>query len=166
MPSVQKITPCLWFDGQAEQAATFYTGIFPNSRIDTVSHFGETGFEIHGRPAGSVMTVDFVLDGQSFTGLNGGPAFKFTEAISFQVLCDTQEEIDHYWEKLAEGGDERAKQCGWLKDQFGVSWQVVPAALTDMVKDPDSEASQRTMAAMLQMEKLDIAELERAFRGE
>jgi len=164
MPT-QGITPFLWFDDQAEEAAKFYTGIFPNSRIVRTSRYGEAGKEIHRRPPGSVMTVEFELDGRTFTGLNGGPVFKFNEAISFQVFCDTQEEVDYYWEKLSEGGDERARQCGWLKDRYGVSWQVVPAILTDLVADPNSEKSQRAMAAMLEMEKLDIAALQRAYDG-
>jgi predicted 3-demethylubiquinone-9 3-methyltransferase (glyoxalase superfamily) len=126
MPAVRKIAPCLWFDDQAEQAAELYTRIFPNSGIGTITRYGEAGREIHGRPPGSVMTVAFTLDGQPFTALNGGPVFRFNEAISFQVMCDTQDEVDYYWEKLGEGGDPRARQCGWLKDRFSVSWQVVP----------------------------------------
>ena len=124
--TTQKIVPCLWFDSQAEEAAKYYTGIFKNSKITNVSHYTEAGREIHGRKAGSVMTVAFELDGQPFTALNGGPDFKFNEAISFQVICETQKEIDHYWDKLSQGGDPKAQQCGWLKDKFGLSWQVVP----------------------------------------
>lgn len=165
MPAIQRIAPCLWFDDQAEQAATFYTGIFPNSEIGSIARYGEVGYEFHGRPAGSVLTVAFTLDGQAFTALNGGPVFTFNEAISLQVFCETQEEVDHYWAKLSEGGDERAQQCGWLKDKFGVSWQVVPTIVPEMVKDPESEKSQRAMAAILQMKKLDIAEIERAYHG-
>jgi predicted 3-demethylubiquinone-9 3-methyltransferase (glyoxalase superfamily) len=165
MPVVPKIAPCLWFDDQAEEAATFYTGIFPDARIVAVTRYGEAGHEIHGRPAGSVMTVEFELGGQPFTALNGGPVFEFNEAISFQILCETQEEVDHYWDRLGAGGDEAAKQCGWLKDRYGVSWQVVPAALNALVSDPDSEKSQRAMAAMLRMKKLDIAALQRAYDG-
>jgi predicted 3-demethylubiquinone-9 3-methyltransferase (glyoxalase superfamily) len=160
-----QIAPCLWFDHQAEEAAKYYTGIFKNSKIADVSRYSEVGKEIHGRQPGSVMTVAFELDGQKFTALNGGPDFKFNEAVSFQVFCDTQEDIDYYWEKLGKGGDPKAQQCGWLKDQYGVSWQVVPAILSEMVKDPSSEKSQRAFAAMLQMKKLDIKELKRAYEG-
>src|SRR5215203_7091680 len=163
MPSLRKITPCLWFDDQAEEAATFYVSVFPDSRIVKVSRYGEAGFEIHGRPAGSVMTVLFELAGQSFTALNGGPVFKFNEAVSFEVECATQEEVDYFWDRLSEGGDPRAQQCGWLKDRFGLSWQVVPAILNDLVSDPRSPKSQRAMQAMLGMKKLDVAELQRAY---
>ena len=166
MANIQRIAPFLWFDDQAEDAAEYYVSIFKNARIVNVSRYGEAGQDIHGRPAGSVMTVDFELDGQSFTALNGGPLFKFTEAISFQVNCETQEEIDDYWEKLTEGGDEKAQQCGWLKDKFGVSWQVVPSGLTEIFADHKSAGHQRAMTAMLQMKKLDIAELKRAYAGE
>jgi predicted 3-demethylubiquinone-9 3-methyltransferase (glyoxalase superfamily) len=160
-----RIAPCLWFDSQGEEAARFYTSIFTNSRIVKVSRYAEAGKEIHGRPAGSVMTVVFELDGQPFTALNGGPVFKFNEAISLQIYCETQAEIDHYWDKLAKGGDVNAQQCGWLKDKYGVSWQVVPTVLIDMLSDPDSARSQRAMTAMLKMKKLDIAQLERAYSG-
>ena len=160
------ITPFLWFDTEAEEAARFYTSIFPRSKITHVSRYGEEGQEIHGKPAGSVMTVVFELDGQPFTALNGGPMFKFNEAVSFQVTCETAEEVDHYWEKLSEGGDPSAQQCGWLKDRYGLSWQVVPSALSKMLSDPDSAKSQRVMKALLQMKKLDLSELERAYRGE
>jgi predicted 3-demethylubiquinone-9 3-methyltransferase (glyoxalase superfamily) len=165
MQSNQKITPCLWFDDQAEEAAKFYTAIFRNSKIVNIARYGEVGREIHGKPAGSVMTVAFELDGQAFTALNGGPIFKFNEAISLQINCDTQEEVDYFWAKLSAGGDEKAQQCGWLKDKYGVSWQVVPRALIEMINDPDSEKSQRAMAAMLQMKKIDIDELKRAYAG-
>ena len=165
MQVIQKITPCLWFDDQAEEAVKFYTVIFRNSKIVNIARYGEAGREIHRKPAGSVMTVAFELDGQPFTALNGGPVFKFNEAISFQINCETQEEVDYYWEKLSEGGDEKAQQCGWLKDKYGVSWQVVPKVLPEMVSNPDSEKSQRAMKAMLQMKKIDIAELERAYAG-
>ena len=161
----QKITPCLWFDDQAEEAVTFYTGIFRNSKVLNVSRYGEAGHEIHGKPAGPVLTVAFELEGQAFTALNGGPVFRFNEAISFQVDCETQEEVDHYWEKLSEGGEPKAQQCGWLKDKYGVSWQVVPRVLVEMMSDPDSGKSGRAMEAMLQMKKIDIAELKRAYRG-
>lgn len=165
MPTIQKITPCLWFDDQAEEASRFYTAIFPNSRISDISRYGEAGREVHGRPAGSVMTVAFELDGQAFTALNGGPVFKFNEAISLQIHCATQQEVDHYWTKLSAGGDESAQQCGWLKDRYGVSWQVVPSALIEMLTASDHAAAQRAMTAMLQMKKLDIAALRRAFSG-
>ena len=159
----RRITPCLWFDGQAEEAAAFYTSIFERSRILEVARYGEAGREVHGHSAGTVMTVSFELDGQAFTALNGGPMFEFNEAVSFQVHCETQEEVDHYWEKLSAGGEEQ--QCGWLKDKFGVSWQIVPAVVPAMFADPDSEKSNRAMEALLRMKKLDIAELERAFAG-
>jgi predicted 3-demethylubiquinone-9 3-methyltransferase (glyoxalase superfamily) len=165
MAVVRRIAPCLWFDDQAEEAAKYYTSIFRNSKIGTIARYGEAGHEFHGRPAGSVMTVAFELDGQPFTALNGGPLFRFNEAISFQVMCETQEEVDYYWEKLGRGGDVKAQQCGWLKDRFGVSWQVVPEVVAQLLSDPDSEKSQRAMQALLQMKKLDIAELERAYAG-
>jgi predicted 3-demethylubiquinone-9 3-methyltransferase (glyoxalase superfamily) len=165
MPVARKITPCLWFDGQAEEAATFYTSIFGNSKIVTVARYGEAGREVHGQPAGTVMIVAFELDGQPFTALNGGPMFEFNEAISFQVDCQTQEEVDYYWAKLSEGGDERAQQCGWLKDRYGVSWQIVPSVLPELIGDPDPERSRRAMEAMLQMKKIDIAALKRAAAG-
>jgi predicted 3-demethylubiquinone-9 3-methyltransferase (glyoxalase superfamily) len=165
MPDVWKITPCLWFDAQAEEAARFYTAIFKNSWIVSMTRYGEAGHEVHGRPAGTVMVVAFELDGQAFTALNGGPVFTFNEAISFQVNCETQEELDYYWGKLSEGGDEQAQQCGWLKDRYGVSWQVIPTALPGMLQDADAEKSQRVMRAMLQMKKMDIEELKRAYDG-
>lgn len=162
---MQRITPRLWFDDQAEEAAGFYTAIFRNARIVNVSRYGEAGYKVHGRPAGSVMTVAFELDGQTFTALNGGPVFKFNEAISLQVNCETQEDVDYYWEKLSAGGDAAAQQCGWLKDKYGVSWQVVPRILIEMLTDPDPAKSQRAMTAMLQMKKIDIGELKRAYAG-
>jgi predicted 3-demethylubiquinone-9 3-methyltransferase (glyoxalase superfamily) len=165
MTSIQPITPCLWFDAQAEEAATFYTTVFPNSRIGSVRRYGKEGFEIHGRPEGTAMTVEFEINGQPFVALNGGPLFKFTEAVSFQVFCETQADIDYYWEKLTQGGDPAAQQCGWLKDKYGVSWQVVPTVLATLVGDPDSAKSERAMKAMLQMKKLDIEELKRAYEG-
>ena len=166
MTAVQPITPCLWFDSQAEEAARYYTGIFKPSKIGRISRYTEAGREVHGRPAGTVMTVEFELNGQPFTALNGGPVFTFNEAISFQIMCRTQEEVDHYWNKLTAGGDKNAQQCGWLKDKYGMSWQVVPTVLIEMVSDPDKERSGRAMQAMLQMKKLDIAELQRAYQGE
>lgn len=165
MATLQRIRPCLWFDHQAEPAAQFYTGIFSNSRIVTVTRYGTAGFEIHQRPAGSVMTVEFELDGQRFTALNGGPLFTFNEAVSLEVHCTNQEEIDHYWEKLGNGGDPTAQQCGWLKDRFGLSWQVVPTDWSSKLAEPDSPGSQRAFAAMMTMKKLDIAALERAYEG-
>jgi predicted 3-demethylubiquinone-9 3-methyltransferase (glyoxalase superfamily) len=165
MAQIQKITPCLWFDDQAEEAATFYTRIFRNSRITKVTRYGKAGHEIHGRPAGTVMAVAFELEGQSFSALNGGPLFKFNEAISLQVMCTRQEEVDHYWAKLSEGGDKKAQQCGWLKDKYGLSWQVVPTVLLDMLSDPDPRRSERAMEAMLKMKKFDIDTLKRAHAG-
>jgi predicted 3-demethylubiquinone-9 3-methyltransferase (glyoxalase superfamily) len=163
--SPHKITPCLWFDTEAEDAAKFYCAIFDNSRIGKISHFNEEGFEIHGKPAGSVMAVEFELDGQKFAALNGGPQFKFDEAISFQVHCKDQNEVDYYWERLTAGGGQESP-CGWLKDKFGLSWQVVPDALFEMLTGKDNAASQRVTKAFLQMKKFDIAALERAFAGE
>lgn len=165
MPTIQRITPCLWFDDQGEDAARFYTEIFPNSRILGIARYGEAGKEVHGRPPGSVMVVEFELDGQKFTALNGGPHFKFNEAISLQVMCDTQEEVDHYWDKLSAGGDPRAQQCGWLKDRFGLSWQVVPRVITKLMSDPDTAKSGKAMSAVMKMKKIDIAQVERAYAG-
>jgi predicted 3-demethylubiquinone-9 3-methyltransferase (glyoxalase superfamily) len=165
MAHAKRIAPCLWFDDQAEEAAKFYTSIFKNSRIGRISRYGEAGREFHGKSPGTAMTVAFELDGQPFTALNGGPAFKFNEAISLQVSCADQGEVDHYWEKLSAGGDPKAQQCGWLKDRFGVSWQIVPDALADMMADPDAARSGRVMSALLQMKKLDIDTLRRAFGG-
>ncbi len=162
MATLQRITPCLWFDDQAELAARFYTSLFPNSKITRISRYGEAGKEVHGRPPGSVMTVEFELDGQSFTALNGGPVFTFTEAVSFQINCRTQEEVDHYWTRLSEGGDEKAQQCGWLKDRYGLSWQVVPTVLMELLTDKDPRRSGRVMQALHEMKKPDIAALQRA----
>jgi predicted 3-demethylubiquinone-9 3-methyltransferase (glyoxalase superfamily) len=153
---MNEITPCLWFDTEGEDAAKLYTSVFPNSKILNISRYGEAG----PRDAGTVMTVDFELGGQKFLALNGGPEFKFSEAISFQVSCETQDEVDMFWTKLSEGGEEGP--CGWLKDRFGLSWQIVPTALPRLLGDPDQEKAQRVMAAMLKMRKIDIAELERA----
>jgi predicted 3-demethylubiquinone-9 3-methyltransferase (glyoxalase superfamily) len=162
VPKLQKITPFMWFDNQAEEAARFYTGIFKNASITAITHYGEAGKEVHGRPPGSVMTVAFQLEGENFTALNGGPHFKFTPAISFVVNCDTQEEVDYYWDKLSAGGDENARQCGWLADKFGASWQVVPRLLIELLTGEDSARSERAMAAMLKMKKIDIEALKRA----
>jgi len=155
----QKITPNLWFDTEAEEAAGFYTSVFENSRIVHVSRYTEAG----PRPAGTVMTVEFELDGQRFVGINGGPQFTFSEAVSFQISCATQDEVDHYWERLSDGGEEG--RCGWLKDRYGLSWQVVPAGMAEVFADPDPERARRAMQAMLAMGKLDIAALRRAADG-
>jgi predicted 3-demethylubiquinone-9 3-methyltransferase (glyoxalase superfamily) len=155
---IQKITPFLWFDHQAEEAVRFYTSIFKTSKVETVTRYGEVG----PGPKGSVMTVAFQIEGQQFVALNGGPHFKFTEAISFVVNCETQQEVDEFWAKLSAGGQE--VQCGWLKDKYGLSWQIVPTVLIDMLQDKDAERSQRVMKAMLQMKKIDIARLEEAYR--
>jgi len=157
-----KITPCLWFDHQAEEAASFYTAIFPGSCIVSTTRYTDAGFELHHKPAGSVMTVAFELDGQPFVALNGGPVFRFNEAVSLQIGCADQVEVDHYWEKLSAGGDPAAQQCGWLKDKFGVSWQVVPYLLTELLQQPDAARARRVTQAMLQMRKLDIEALARA----
>jgi predicted 3-demethylubiquinone-9 3-methyltransferase (glyoxalase superfamily) len=159
-----KIVPCLWFDSEAEEAARFYTGVFPDSRIVQITHYAEAGKEIHGRQPGSVLTVAFRLQGQDFTALNGGPVFKFNEALSLQIMCDTQEEVDHYWSRLSHVP--QAEQCGWLKDRYGVSWQVVPTAMLEMLEHPDRAKVERAFAAMMQMKKLDIAALKKAFEGE
>lgn len=160
-----RIQPCLWFDNQGEAAARFYAEIFPRSRIGAIARYGEAGHDIHGRPAGSVMTVQFELDGQPFLALNGGPMFRFNEAVSLMVGCDTQDEIDHYWRRLGDGGDAGARQCGWLKDRYGLSWQIVPAQMAGWMGGPDMAAAQRVMQALLGMQKLDIAVLERAHAG-
>ena len=159
----QKIVPCLWFDNQAEDAVKFYVSIFKNSSIDGVVRYGKEGFEIHHMKEGTVMTMDFKIEGQRFIALNGGPVFKFNEAISFQVYCETQQKVDYYWEKLSEGGDPNAQQCGWLKDKYGVSWQVIPTILIKMLKDQDSNKSQKVMKTMLQMKKIDIQSLSHAY---
>jgi len=163
--ATQRIMPCLWFDTQAEEAANFYVSIFRNSRITAVSRYGEAGKEVTGGKPGSVMVVAFELDGQSFTALNGGPQFRFNEAVSLQVNCKDQEEIDYYWEKLGAGGDPKAQVCGWLKDRYGLSWQVVPPMEEFFAQDPNSPGAARAMEAMLKMKKIDIAELRRAAAG-
>jgi predicted 3-demethylubiquinone-9 3-methyltransferase (glyoxalase superfamily) len=160
---MQKIMPCLWFDDNAEEAAKFYASVFKNSKIGKISRYGKEGYEIHGKPAGTVLTVEFKLNGQTFTGLNGGPIFKFTEAISFIVYCGTQREVDRLWEKLSEGGEKG--QCGWLKDKYGVSWQIVPTVLGRMLRDKDPKKSERVMKALLQMRRLDINKLKRAYEN-
>ena len=158
----KRIAPCLWFDTQAEDAAAFYVSVFKNSKVVKVTRYSDVGQEIHGRTPGSVMTVSFELEGQPFTALNGGPDFKFNEAISLQVNCETQQEVDYYWEKLSKGGDQRAQQCGWLKDMYGVSWQVVPTILPELLTNHESEMARRAMEAMLHMKKINIDELQRA----
>ena len=158
--NTQKLMPCLWFDTEAEAAAKHYVAIFKNSKLGTVSRYGKAGQDVHGKAPGSVMTAEFELDGQKFLALNGGPQFKFSEAISFQIFCETQAEVDHFWSKLSEGGQEGP--CGWLKDRFGLSWQVVPKVLPELLRDQNAEKGQRVMKAMLQMRKLDIAALKQA----
>ena len=159
---LQRITPFLWFDDHAEDAAKFYTSVFDNSRIVTTTRYSKEASETAGRPEGSVMTIAFQLDGQDFTALNGGPVFKFNEAISLVVHCESQKEVDHYWNRLSEGGDPKAQQCGWLKDKYGVSWQVVPTELIRLLSHPNPAKAQRAMAAMLQMKKIDIEKLRKA----
>jgi predicted 3-demethylubiquinone-9 3-methyltransferase (glyoxalase superfamily) len=163
MASIQKISPCLWFDGQGEEAARFYVSIFKNSRIGTISHFGKEGFEIHGRPEGSAMVDTFDLDGQEFAALNGGPHFEFNEAISLMVRCESQAEIDYFWDKLGAGGDPNAQQCGWLKDRYGLSWQIVPTAMEEMMTSTDRAKSGCVMNVLLKMKKLDLAALQKAY---
>jgi predicted 3-demethylubiquinone-9 3-methyltransferase (glyoxalase superfamily) len=165
MATLNKIAPCLWFDTQAEEAARFYTSIFKNSKVGTILRYGKAGYEIHKRPEGSVMTVSFTLEGQEFTALNGGPIFKFNEAVSFEVRCKDQAEIDYYWDKLGQGGDPKAQVCGWLKDKFGLSWQIVSADWADMLAKATPAESERLMTAMLQMKKFDVAALKRAQAG-
>ncbi|HET9904239.1 MAG TPA: VOC family protein [Xanthobacteraceae bacterium] len=161
---MKTVTPCLWFDTEAEEAANFYVSVFRDGRIKSVTHYGNEGQEIHGKPAGSVLVVEFEIFGQAFMALNGGPQFKFDEAVSFQIPCETQDEVDYFWEKLtADGG--QAGPCGWLKDKFGLSWQVVPTVLPKMLSDPDGARADRAMKALLQMEKLDIAALQRAYEA-
>jgi predicted 3-demethylubiquinone-9 3-methyltransferase (glyoxalase superfamily) len=159
----QKITPFLWFDDKAEEAADFYTSIFKNSKIGKTTRYDEEAGEATGRPAGSAMTVEFELEGQQFVGLNGGSMFKFTEAISFVVNCETQEEVDYFWSKLSAGGEE--SRCGWLRDKFGLSWQVVPVVLIEMLADKDTAKAKRVTHAMLQMDKIDIPTLKKAYDG-
>jgi|ERR1041385_3696126 predicted 3-demethylubiquinone-9 3-methyltransferase (glyoxalase superfamily) len=157
---MQKITPFLWYNDKAEEAAKFYASIFKNSRVGTVTRYDEAGAKASGMPKGTAMTVSFQLDGQGFTAINGGPHFKFTEAVSFVINCESQEEVDYYWNKLSEGGDEKAQQCGWLKDKYGLSWQVVPTVLFKLLQDKDAGKSKRVMEAILQMKKIDIKKLQ------
>ena len=161
----QRFTPCLWFDTQAEEAARYYLSIFKNSSISRITYYGKEGHDQHGQEEGTVMTVEFELDGQTFMALNGGPVFKFNEAVSFVVNCKDQAEVDYYWEKLTAGGDPKAQQCGWLKDKYGLSWQVVPQGIDDMFTSKDKAKTGRLMEAMLPMKKLDMARLEKAFNG-
>ena len=165
MATVNKIGACLWFDNQAEEAARFYASIFKNSKVGTILRYGKAGYEIHKRPAGSVMTVSFTLDGQEFTALNGGPLFKFNEAVSFEVRCKDQAEIDYFWDRLGQGGDPKAQVCGWLKDKFGLSWQVITADWAEQLAKATQEEADRLMTAMLQMKKFDVAALKRAQAG-
>ena len=162
MSAAHRIVPCLWFDTQAEDAANFYVSVFKNSKINLITRYSTAGQETHHQKPGSVMTVEFELDGEVFTALNAGPVFKFNEAVSFQIMCDTQAEVDHYWNTLTAGGDPKAQQCGWLKDKFGLSWQVVPRKMIELMKDHQSETAKKAMTAMLKMKKIDIAEIERA----
>ena len=163
MTRIQRIAPCLWFDTQAEEAARFYVSVFENSSLGRITRYGDEGFEIHGRAAGSVMLVEFALEGQRFLALNGGPQFQFNEAVSLAVNCETQDEIDHYWSRLAAGGEEGP--CGWLKDRYGVSWQVNPVLLGELLRDPDPHKVARVTRAFLGMKKFDIAALRAAFDG-
>lgn len=160
---MSKITPNLWFDDQAEEAALFYTSIIKDASIQRITRYGKAGFEFHGKPEGSVMTVEFQVEGQNFVALNGGPHFTFNEAVSLEIRCDTQEEVDYYWEKLSEGGDPGAQQCGWLKDKYGLSWQIVPAELVELLHDPDGGKVEKMLTAMYSMQKLDLEFLKRAF---
>jgi predicted 3-demethylubiquinone-9 3-methyltransferase (glyoxalase superfamily) len=165
MAGIQKITPFLWFDGQAEEAAKYYVSIFKNAKLGKVSRYGEAGKDVHKRPPGSVMVVEFTIEGQRFLALNGGPHFKFNEAISFYIGCKDQAEIDYYWSKLTQGGDPAAQQCGWLKDKYGLSWQVALERMEELVGDPSDPASQRAMEAMMEMKKIDVSKLKEARAG-
>jgi predicted 3-demethylubiquinone-9 3-methyltransferase (glyoxalase superfamily) len=165
MAIVQKITPCLWFEKQAEDAAKFYVSIFKNSGIETVTRYGKEGFERHRQPEGTIQTVTFRLEGQTFTALNGGPKYSLSPAVSFVVHCESQAEVDYFWDKLGAGGDPTWQVCGWLRDKFGLSWQVVPEALFSMITDKDASKCARVMAALMQMKKLDLPTLQRAYEG-
>ena len=165
MATINKIVPNLWFANDGEEAARFYTSIFKNSGIGKISHYGKEGFEIHGMQEGSVMTVEFWLENQQFLALNGGPHFKFNEAVSFIINCDGQEEIDYYWTKLTESGDPNSQQCGWLKDKFGLSWQLAPSNMSELITSGDKAASDRVMKEVLKMKKIDIKTLEAAYNG-
>jgi len=165
MTTIAKIAPCLWFDGQAEEAAKFYTNVFPSSRIKHISHYPNEGQEVHHQKAGSMLAVEFELDGQPFTALNGGPQFKFNEAVSLMVMCDSQAEVDRFWERLGAGGDPSAQQCGWLKDKFGLCWQIVPKAVMELWNDEEPVKMARAFKAMMSMKKLDLAKLKHAYAG-
>ncbi|NOT74983.1 MAG: VOC family protein [Cyclobacteriaceae bacterium] len=165
MATIQKITPNLWFEKQAEEAAKYYVSIFKNSKLGRISYYSKAGYDQHKMPEGSVMTVEFEIEGQKFLALNGGPLFKFNESISFIVSCKNQEEIDYYWDKLTPGGDKDSQQCGWLKDKFGLSWQVSPAILDEMMADKDQKKVDRVTEAFMKMKKMNIAKLEDAFNG-
>lgn len=162
MATLQKIAPCLWFDTQAEEAVKFYVSVFKNASIGNTSRYTKAGYETHGMPEGSVLTIEFTLESQNFIALNAGPAFKFNEAVSLMILCETQDEIDYYWSKLTEGGDEKAQVCGWLKDKYGLSWQVAPSFMTDFFQDYKSEKAQRVMEALMKMKKINIEKLKQA----
>lgn len=162
---IQKITTNFWFDMNAEDAVEFYTSVFRNSKVGRTTYYTHAGKEIHGIDAGKVLTIEFQLEGQDFMALNGSPTFQYTEAVSFIINCESQEEVDYYWDRLTQGGDEKAQECGWLKDRFGISWQVVPIELNDMLVDAEAEKVERVMAALLQMKKLDVSELQRAYEG-
>ncbi len=165
MAALQKITANLWFNTQAKEAVEFYASVFKSSSIGRIAYYGKEGHETHGMPAGSVMTMEFRLENQDFLALNGGPHFKFNEAVSFIIYCEDQHEIDYYWQKLSEGGDKSAQQCGWLKDKFGLSWQIVPRALPELLNDPDSEKAGRALQAMMKMKKIDVDVLRQAAEG-
>jgi predicted 3-demethylubiquinone-9 3-methyltransferase (glyoxalase superfamily) len=165
MAKMQKISTNLWFDREAEEAVNYYLSIFKNSGVRKTTYYSKAGYDIHKMPAGTVMTIEFELEGQVFVALNGGPVFKFNEAVSFIVNCDTQEEIDYYWDRLSQGGDKKAQQCGWLKDRYGLSWQIVPANMGEMFSGQDAEKSSALMNAILKMKKLDIKKLEEAYYG-
>ncbi len=165
MPQLNPIVPCLWFDSQAEEAAQYYTGIFKTGRVTKITRYSEAGQETHGKTPGSVLTVEFELNGMKFTALNGGPHFKFNEALSLQIMCKDQAEVDYYWEKLTPGGDPSAQVCGWLKDKFGLSWQVIPEEMLALVEDQTKEAGKRAMVAMMKMKKLDLATVKAAYAG-
>jgi predicted 3-demethylubiquinone-9 3-methyltransferase (glyoxalase superfamily) len=159
MLRTQKIRPCLWFDTNAEEAVAFYLSIFPNSEIHRITRYGDAGYEVHNMVPGTVMTIAFELEGEAFIALNAGPSFKFTEAVSFEIDCETQAEVDYYWERLSIDGDPAAQRCGWLKDQYGLSWQIVPRGLIELITDPDPARAQRAMTALFDMKKIDIVAL-------
>ena len=163
--NANKIVPCLWFEKNIQEAVNFYTAIFKNSKITNTSYYGESSSQASGIPKGSILTINFELNGQEFVALNGGPAFKFTEALSLMVYCKNQKELDYYWEKLSKGGDKKAQVCSWLKDKYGVSWQIFPSIMEKVLKDKDQGKVAKVMAAMMKMKKLDIKTLEKAYRS-